>query len=125
VRTPSALRALAVGASAPDGIILRAGRFYKALVQHGLEGAPPNAGAKDDTAGFRPGEFARALLEATRALERAGVTVYVRLEDESELDTVAFYLGMGVDGFIAPLHGAEACARELHAVEAAGAPGAR
>lgn len=118
VRGPSALRAIAAAGPAPDGIILRAGRFYKALVQHGLEGPPAAAGrAPDELAGFRPGDFARALLDATRALERAGGTVLVRLEDESDLDTLPFYLGMGVDGFIAPLQGAEACARDLHTLE--------
>jgi hypothetical protein len=126
VRAPSALRAVAALGPAPDGIILRAGRFYKSLVQHGQEGAPaPSPRGGDELAGFRPGEFARALLEVTRSLERAGATVLVKLEDEADLDTLPFYLGMGVDGFIAPLQGAEACARELHALERQQGAGSR
>jgi len=126
VRGPSALRAVGASSQAPDGIILRAGRFYKALLQQGQEAAPaPGGGSPDDPAGFRPGEFARALMEVTRDLERAGATVLVKLEDEGDLDTLPFYVGLGVDGFIAPLIGAEACARALHEVEAGARPSGR
>ncbi len=124
VRGPSALRALGAAGPSPDGVILRASRFYKALVQQGQDAGQSPRG-QEETPGFLPGEFARALLEVKRDLERAGATVLVKLEDEQDLDTLPFYLGIGVDGFIAPLHGAEACATELHALERAGAKGTR
>ena len=111
LRNPSTLLYNVDAAESQDGIIVRADRFYKALVREG--DAQGEAGAPQ----VPSPSFVRALFELTRAFERAGGTVLVLLETEGDLNTIWFYRELGVDGFIARREDAEACARHLFEAE--------
>ncbi len=112
LRNPSGLLYNVEFAEEQDGIIVRADRFYKALMREGA-GAPGVA----DQAGTPPPSFVRALLQLTRAFERAGGTVLVLLESDGDFNTLWFYRELGVDGFIVRLEDAGACAAMLHDLE--------
>jgi hypothetical protein len=105
LRNPSALLYTLDAAAEHDGVIVRADRFYRALMREGEAG-----GAHE---GAPSPSFVRALFELTRAFERAGGTVLVLLETEGDFNTIWFYRELGVDGFIARLPDAEACVRHL------------
>jgi hypothetical protein len=100
-----------------DGIILRAGRFYKAMLRQGA-GLPTATGAADAASNPAPSAaFVQALLRVTRAFERSGGTILAEVESAADLDELWFYLELGVDGFVARLEDAEACARALSELE--------
>jgi hypothetical protein len=105
LRNPSTLLFNLDAAGEQDGIIVRADRFYKALV---LEGA-----VRSDAPNVPSPSFVRALLDLTRAFERAGATVLVQIETDGDFNTIWFYRELGVDGFIARLEDAEACVHHL------------
>jgi hypothetical protein len=107
LRNPATLLYNLDAAEDQDGIIVRADRFYKALVREGDGGAPP------DAPGVPSPSYVRALFDLTRAFERAGGTVLVLLETDGDFNTIWFYRELGVDGFIARLEDAEACVHHL------------
>ncbi len=123
LRNPSTLLYNVDFADEQDGIIVRADRFYNALLREG-EGTKPaqdaDARVGGDAGAVPSPSFVRALFELTRAFERAGGTVLVLLEAEGDFNTVWFYRELGVDGFIAKLEDAEACARMLLDLERRG-----
>lgn len=107
LRNPATLLYNVDAADEQDGVIVRADRFYKALIREG-EGK-----GQGEAPGVPSPSFVRALFELTRAFERAGGTVLVLLEAPGDFSTIWFYRELGVDGFIARLEDAEGCAREL------------
>ncbi len=121
LRNPSTLLYNDEFAGDQDGIIVRASRFYKALLREGGEpqrgGGEVEGGAPLEPSAPLSETFVHALFEVTRAFERAGGTVLVLLEAPSDFETVWFYRELGVDGFIARLEDAEACARLLGDLE--------
>jgi hypothetical protein len=120
LRNPSSLLYNVEFAEEQDGIIVRADRFYKALMHEGT-GRPGGA----EPTGTPPPSFVRALLQLTRAFERAGGTVLVLLESDGDFNTLWFYRELGVEGFIVRLEDAEACAKMLYELESGEAHGAR
>lgn len=128
LRSPSTLLFNAAFADAQDGVLLRAGRFYKALVRELDRGAAAPGSAEEPASEATPGgadSFVQTLVRVTRALENAGGSVLVVLDDTADLDTLWFYHELAVDGFIAQLKDAEACTRTLSEREVYGAHGAR
>ena len=121
LRNPSTLLYNVEVAEGRDGILLRASRFYNALLRG--EHPAPRAGPGGEAAlpaepAFQGSEpLAQALFEVTHAFERAGGTVLVLLDEPSDFETIWFYRELGVDGFIARLADAEACARRLSELE--------
>jgi hypothetical protein len=120
LRNPSTLLFNAAFAKAQDGMLVRANRFYKALLREGESGPPPSPGAADTRTEASPtgsASFVQSLVRVTRGFENAGGTVLVLLEDAADLGTLWFYHELGVDGFVTRLKDAEACMHALAELE--------